>query len=126
MTLSISDAHRDARSQATITFADSAGGNSRIEIKDAGGVVLVTLILANPCGTVEGGFIRLTQESSTGDQIALDGVAATGHWLRSDSTLVAAGTASDAAGSGDFKISSAAGVDLYAGGFVLLGTTALS
>ncbi|MDB5777909.1 MAG: hypothetical protein JWP93_274 [Polaromonas sp.] len=126
MTFAIPNEHRDARSQASITYADSQGAGSKIELRDAGGVLLVTIVLSYPCGIMEGGFIRLDQLSPTGDQIAADGVAATGTWLRTDNTVVATGTVTDAAGNGDFKIASAAGVNLYAGGYVLLGVTALN
>lgn len=126
MTLAIPQAHRDARSRATILFADEAGAGSHILLKDSGGATLVTLILTYPCGVMEGGLIRLDQAAAIGDQIVADGTAATGEWRRADGAPVATGTVSDAAGNGDFKISSAAGVSLYAGGYVLLGVTALS
>jgi hypothetical protein len=126
MTFAIPDLHRDARSQATITYADSGGAGSKIELRDENGVLLVTIVLAYPCGTMEGGFIRLDQLSPTGDQIVADGVAATGTWLKTNNEVVATGTVTDAAGNGDFKIASAAGVNLYAGGYVILGVTALS
>jgi hypothetical protein len=126
MTFAIPNEHRDARSQASITYADSGGAGSKIELRDVNGVLLVTIILAYPCGVMEGGFIRLDQLIPTGDQIAMDGVAATGTWLKNNNEVVATGTVTDAAGSGDFKIASAAGVNLYAGGYVLLGVTALN
>lgn len=126
MTLAIPDAHRDVRSQATITYADSAGAGSKIELRDANGFLLVTVILASPCGIMESGFIRLDQLSTIGDQIVADGVAATGTWMKANGEVVASGTVSDTAGTGDFKISSAAGVNLYAGGYVLLGVTSLN
>ena len=126
MSLTIPDTHRDARSQATIDYADSAGPGSRIVLLDVNDAVLATLILQSPCGVVEGGFIRLKQAATIGDQIIADGAAVKGEWRKANNAIVATGTVTDAAGNGDFKITSAAGTSLYAGGYVLLGTTSLS
>lgn len=126
MNFAIPDEHRDARSQASISYADSAGAGSHIELRDVNGTLLVNVVLAFPCGFMEGGFIRLDQLSTIGDQITADGVAATGTWMKANGAVVATGTVSDAAGNGHFKIASAAGVNLYAGGYVLLGVTALN
>ena len=54
------------------------------------------------------------------------------HWARSDGVLVAAGTVTDATGTGDFRVAGAATAQgeasptLYAGGKVLLGDAALT
>lgn len=126
MTLLISDDHRNARSLATIAFADVGVGGSYILLQDVDGTVLVTIQLTDPCGTLDAGVIRLTQVSATGDQIVVDGVAVKAIWYNQSGQVVAEGTVSDAAGTGDFKISSAAGTSLYAGGYVILGITELS
>lgn len=125
MTITTTTAHKAARSQASMNFADSAGA-SRIQLFDASDTVLVTLTLSTPCGTLDGHLIRLTQAASIGDQIVADGVAVKGQWQKGSGEVVAEGSVSDAAGTGDFKITSAAGTSLYAGGYVLLGQTALS
>lgn len=126
MALSISQNHRDARSQATINFADAAAAPSHITLTDLNGTTLVDIILAKPCGVLEGGLIRLQQANALGDQITTEGVVVTGTWFNGYGETVAQGTVSDSAGNGDFKISSAAGTSLYVGGYVLLGTSSLS
>ena len=126
MSLIIPDEHRDARSQATIDYADSSGAGSYIALLDVDDITLASIILDYPCGQLEGGLIRLKQLASIGDQIVVDGAAVKGEWRKSNHAVVAEGTVTDAAGTGDFKITSAAGTSLYAGGYVLLGTTSLS
>lgn len=86
----------------------------------------MTVNLTKPCGTLESGSIRLKQAAANGDQITADGVAAKATWLNRNGETVAEGTVSDSVGTGDFKISSAAGTSLYAGGYVVLGVTDLS
>lgn len=126
MTLTISQPHRDARSLATINYADSSGSGSYIQLRDANNILLVTLLLAYPCGVIQGGSILLDQLSANGDQIVADGIATTGVWMKANGEVVAEGTVTDSTGSGDFKITSATGVNLYTGGYVLLGVTNLS
>jgi len=126
MTLSISDAHRDARSQATITFADLGAGRSHIDFYDAGNNLLVSMGLKKPSGTLVAGVIVLEQYNAAGDQVLLDGEAVLGKWINGNGVLVAQGDVSDASGAGDFKISGTIGTMLYAGAYALLGVTALS
>lgn len=126
MTLSISGPHRDARSQATITYADLGSGRAHLDLYDVSNNLLVSMSLQKPCGTLTGGVIVLHQYNVAGDQILLDGSAVLGKWVNGNGDLVGQGDVSDSAGSGDFKISGTTGTTLYAGAFALLGTTSLS
>jgi hypothetical protein len=129
MTLEISTAHKSARSAASVAFADTGVANSKLRLyasADWTGTPLVEIILKKPCGTVNGsGLIVLEQATAGGDLIASTGAALTGDWINGDGDLVARGTVSDSAGTGDFKLQGTSGTTLYAGGSAILGTTAL-
>src|SRR5574343_80518 len=125
MTLSISASHNSARLEATRAFADTGAANSRIDIYSgpqpaagaaATGTLLVSVVLAKPCGTVAGGVLTLTQQDAGGDLIAQTGDAAWARWVNGADVWVGDGTVSDAAGAGDFKLAGTAGTTLYAGG----------
>lgn len=126
MTLSISNEHRDARSQATIDYADLGAGRARLDMYDVSNNLLVSMDLQKPCGTLTAGVIVLHQYNAAGDLILLDGSAVMGQWINGNGDLVAQGDVSDSAGSGDFKVSGTTGTALYAGAYALLGTTSLS
>ncbi|MBH2008095.1 MAG: hypothetical protein I8H71_00440 [Xanthomonadaceae bacterium] len=126
MTLTITQPHRDARSQATITYADLGAGRSKLDLYDASNNLLVSMSLKKPSGTIVSGFIVLEQYNTTGDLILLDGDAVIGKWVNGDGVLMAQGDVSDMAGAGDFKVSGTTGTTLYAGAYALLGTTSLS
>lgn len=126
MTLTITQAHKDARSQATIAYADLGSANASLVLYDASNNLLVTIGLKKPCGTMVGGVIVLQQANATGDQILLGGDAVFGKWFSGNGLLMAQGSVSDSLGSGDFKISGTTGTTLYAGAYAVLGTTALS
>lgn len=126
MTLTITQNHRDARSQATIAYADAGAANSSLALYDASNNLLVTIALAKPCGTLVGGVIVLHQLSPTGDQILLGGEAVLGKWFNGDGALHSQGSVSDSLGTGDFRISGTTGTLLYAGAYAVLGTTSIS
>ncbi len=134
MTMEISAAHNTARLQATLTFANTGTANPTIEFyattrpafADAsGGAPLVVVTLAKPCGSVAGGVLSLIQADPAGDLVTVTGSPLWARWLNGDGVIVAEGNVSDDAGAGDFRIAGTSGVSLYAGGSLLLGTTAL-
>lgn len=126
MTLAVSTAHNNARLAATVTFADTGTANSRIHLYDAGDVLLVTMTLAKPCGAIVADKLVLEQLYLVGDLIETTGTAVSGVWVNGDDDVVAEGTVSDDAGSGDFKVGGTSGTTLYAGGRAILGTTELT
>lgn len=134
MTLAISQAHNVARLAGTAAFADTGVQNSRIWLYDTvqpafgadpGGAPLVEILLAKPCGTIAAGVLTLLQANPGGDLIASTGSALWGRWVNGSGDIVADGTVSDAAGTGDFKVSGTTGTLLYAGARALLGASTL-
>jgi len=126
MTLAVSTAHNNARLAATVAFADTGTANSRIHLYDATDTLLVTMTLAKPCGAIVADKLVLDQLDPVGDLIATTGTAVSGVWVNGDDAVVAEGTVSDDAGSGDFKVGGTSGTTLYAGGRAILGTTELT
>jgi len=134
MTFALSAAHNDARLEGTRTFADTGVQNSRIHLYASaqpatgaapGGVPLVTLVLAKPCGTVTGGVLTLAQADLSGELVMATGSALWARWVNGSDDLVADCTVSDSAGAGDIKLSGTTGTLLYAGARALLGSAAL-
>ena len=129
MTLEISAEHKAARSQATVAFADTGAANSKIRLYgtiDWSGTPLAEITLAKPCGTINGsGLVVLEQADPAGDLIASTGDALTGEWVNGNGDMVARGTVSDQAGTGDFKLAGTSGTTIYAGGYAILGVTAV-
>lgn len=119
----ISAEHKAALQNATIAFADTGPNPSRIEFYSSTDLLLATVILTKPCGTVAGGYVRLTQQSASGDMIAADGVAVRAQWVSGSEMLVASGPVTDETGDGPFVLEGAAGTQLYAGGRAILGVT---
>ena len=126
MTLAISVEHNNALLAATVAFADTGALNSRIHLYDAADTLLATMVLDKPCGAVVADVLALTQLDPVGDMVAVTGSAVTGVWVNGADDVVAEGTVSDEAGSGDFKVSGTTGTMLYAGARAILGVTALT
>ena len=117
MTISISTAHRAARNQASITLAGAA---STLRFYTAeGGTLLATRTLANPAGTINAQG-RIVLAASAADLVAETGSVTWAEWWGSAGAVMAAGTVTDQAGAGDFKLAGTAGTTIYQGGRVLL------
>ena len=117
MTISISTAHRAARNQASITLA---GATSTLRFYTAeGGTLLATRTLANPAGTVNAQG-RIVLSASAADLVAETGSVGWAEWCDSAGAVMAAGTVTDQAGAGDFKLAGTSGTTIYQGGRVLL------
>lgn len=123
--LSITVAHNNARLLASRDHADVGSGPSRIRLYDALGNVLVTIVLAKPCGAIVSDKLKLTQASATGDMVAADGAAVTGRWFDGNDVVIAEGAVTDNTGAGPFKIAGSTGTNLYAGGYAILGNVEL-
>ena len=117
MTISISTAHRAARNQASITLA---GATSTLRFYTAeGGTLLATRTLADPAGTVNAQG-RIVLSASAADLVAETGSVGWAEWCDSAGAVMAAGTVTDQAGAGDFKLAGTSGTTVYQGGRVLL------
>ena len=117
MTISISTAHRAARNQASITLAGAA---STLRFYTAeGGTLLATRTLADPAGTVNAQG-RIVLGASAADLVAETGSVGWAEWCDSAGAVMAAGTVTDQAGAGDFKLAGTSGTTVYQGGRVLL------
>ena len=135
MTLAISPAHKLARLTGTLTFADVGPQNSRIRLYattqpatggDPGGGLLVEILLAKPCGVINASVLALKQSEQSGDLILETGTALWARWINGSDEVVADGSVSDAAGTGDFKLSGTSGTVLYSGARALLGQCTLT
>ena len=117
MTISISTAHRAARNQASITLAGAA---STLRFYTAeGGTLLATRTLANPAGTINAQG-RIVLAASAADLVAETGSVGWVERCDSAGAVMAAGTVTDQAGAGDFKLAGTSGTTVYQGGRVLL------
>ena len=124
----------DYRLMGTVAYSDSGSagagsiafyGTTQPDFgEDPGGTALVTVVLAVPSGSVIDHVLQLVQASSIGDFISNTGIALWARWSNSDGGIVADGKVTDDAGTGPFKIGGADGTQLYAGGRMILGTTA--
>lgn len=126
MTLSISIEHNNARLEGSRAFADLGTDPSRILMYDASDVLLVAMVLTKPCGEVVSNKLVLSQADISGDMILTTGSATKAVWVNGLNQVVAQGTVTDDAGSGDFKIAGTSGTLLYAGGRAILGTNELT
>lgn len=138
MTLALTQAAREAMlgSVGLLARADQGASPSMIYIFTttrpalggaAGGSPQVTIVLADPCGSVASGVATLEQADSTGDLIAVDGVPVWGRWVAGDGEILADGDCTGSAGAGPFKVTgSGGGTTLYAGGRAVLGTVSLT
>ena len=139
--MAIGPEHALAQLAASLVFADADPLPSRIFLyADAGaatgaapsGTPLATVTLARPCGTLAAGVLTLHPADAAGSMVLSTGVALAAQWLRGDGLLIAAGTVTDLAGVGDFKIGGAptapgdTSPTLRAGGLVLLGAVTLT
>lgn len=129
--LTISVAHNNLRLAASIAYADTGALNSRIRFYDASDNLLVTMVLAKPCGTIVSNKLALEQNSPTGDQITAQGSAHHAEWINGNGDLVGSGLVTF---EGDtdpvtslypFKVAGTTGTLLYAGAYAILGTTEL-
>lgn len=123
--LTISVAHNTARLEGSMAHADSGTGSAYINVYDASAVLLGVVHLAKPCGAIVGGFLVLEQADPTADLVLVSGAAASAKMFNGAGLEMASGAVTDEAGAGPFKLGGTAGTTLYAGGKLLLGTTAL-
>lgn len=111
---------------------DVAADSATLELygtaQPAAGVItgdtpLVVIVLAVPCTTFIDHRLALVQAQLSGDLILVQGDLVWARLRTANGTWACDGTASDMAGTGDFKVSGTDGVLLYAGARALLGVT---
>ena len=118
--LTLTTAHRAARNAARLAHADAGAGNSTLRLYAAeGGALLATRTLNKPCGTVNAAG-RIVLSATANDLVAETGSVGWAEWCDSAGAVMAAGTVTDQAGAGDFKLAGTSGTTVYQGGRVLL------
>lgn len=131
--IDISIGHNNARLLGSRDFLDDGAGNAVLKIygttrptpgDPAGGDPLVTLVLAKPCGSIVSNKLELEQDAESGDMILFSGTAVWGRLENANGDWAGDGDVSLAAGDGAFKLSGDS-LDLFAGGYVVLGSAAL-
>lgn len=122
-------AHNEARLAATLAFANAGAGNSTIEFYASDypstASLVAVAVLSKPCGVVAGGVLVLAQDAAEGDLVTATGAVSWGRWKNGSAEIVIDADVSDNTGTGFFKIAGTSGTLLYAGGSLLLGTTAI-
>jgi len=141
LTFALGPDHISAQLAASITFADAAAGPSAIDIYTSvqptlgaapGDTPQAIIVLAKPCATLVAGVLTLNAASPGGTLLLLTGIPRWARWRRSDDVLVADGTVTDLASTGDFRVSGGttdpgeSSPTLYAGGLVVLGAVTLT
>lgn len=92
----------------------------------------VVIALASPAGTITDGVLSLAASAPGGVMVLADGVPRWGRLFAADGVAMADGNVTDAAHGGDIQLlggstpSGDTSPMLYAGGLVVLGTTALA
>lgn len=119
MTVTISQAHNEARLSGTLTYLDTGSGHARVRIyngtRPAGGgtatTLLVEIALDKPSGTVSSGQLILA--SADLPLIASSGTATWARVVNGNGDYAFDCDVSDTSGSGEIKLPS---TTLYAGG----------
>ena len=121
----VTPAYRIARANGLVSQADAGPDASRIklyDIKGAGRVHLADVVLAKPCGLVDGAGLITLQPADVPEVAVASGLVGWAEWCAGDGTYLIGGDVSDEAGDGTFKLkgSGGSGTQVFAGGIVLL------
>lgn len=129
-----------AQLQATLARLDAQGGNASIRMYSTarpqglgqGGAPMAQVQLAHPAGVITAdGLLQLTPADPAGSLVLESGTPRWGELVAADGEVLADGNVTDAAHGGCFQVSGGqtpAGDDapkFYAGGLIMLATTAL-
>ena len=127
--------------QATMAWADTGAGSSRLQLftnaqpspgADAGVAAQVEFVLAKPCGTITDGVWSLIAAAPGGTMVLINGIPRWGRWLTASGAWVADGDVTDPDHNGAIRIDGGATPDggtspmLYAGGLAVLVGTAFT
>lgn len=141
MSWGISPAAALAQLQATMAFADTGSGASRLQLfttvrPEIGAVITdtpqVEIVLAKPCGIITAGVWSLIAADLGGAMVLANGIPRWGRWLTAAGGWVADGDVTDLDHTGAIRIAGGAtpeGDDspmLWAGGLAILGATAFT
>ena len=92
MAVNYSTAAKNARLQSTADLIDAGASPGKLKIRDSSNVVLATLTLADPCGTVSGGVLTFDFDPDISDTSAdASGTAANAILTDSADTTVVSG-----------------------------------
>lgn len=125
MTITITQAHNEARLEGTRAFLDSGTGRARVRlyggtrpssVNDAPGTpMLVEIPLQKPCGTVAGGVLTLVQHED--GLIAETGIATWARVVNGNDTVAFDCDVGQGPGAWEIQLGQ---TQLYAGGLVRL------
>lgn len=126
MSITVTTAHRAARSAATVAQADAGVGSSSIKFYTSpGGTLLAMRGLSKPCGTIiADGRISL-QPSGANDLVLTTGEPTWAEWCDGNGLMIASGAVTNEAGPGPFKLAGTESMIIYQGGLLLLALPAL-
>lgn len=119
--LELGPEHIAAQLAATLVFANR-GATGQFKVYLDNDVLQIAVPLANPCGVIAGGDLRLIAQEAGGALILVSGIPRRAEWLNGEGKLVVRGTVSDGAHDGNFRIEGGltpageTGPMLYAGG----------
>lgn len=133
MTFTIPAAHKVARTQATLTLAQTGTGSSKLQLfatpvigVTGGAAPLAEIVLTNTVGAIDAaGVLTLAQATPAGDLISTSGTVVWARWINRAGTIVGEGDMTDESGAGFFKLAGTAGTYICAGGLAILGVTSL-
>lgn len=121
--ITLTNAHKVARANASVALADSGTANSCLKLYTAqGGTLLGIRRLAKPCASVNAAGVVTLITSSAQDLVTTSGIATYGTWCDGNDNAIASGTVTDTAGAGPFKLGGTNGTQLYQGGIIQLAT----
>lgn len=125
--MTISQAHRAVRNQASIDLADQGAGSACIRLYTAeGGTLLAQRTLAKPCGTLTGDGRISLQPAATPDLVVATGIPTWGEWCDGNGVPIWGAAVTGADGAGPIKLAGTApSLTIYEGGIVALATPAL-
>lgn len=125
--LTITNAHKVVRANATVAMADAGPASACIKLYTASaGTLLAIRRLAKPCGSVNGSGVITLLTSPAQDLVTTSGVATFATWCDGNDNAIASGLVTDAAGAGPFKLGGTNGTQLYQGGIVQLATSTIA
>lgn len=137
----ISPAAAQVQLQATMAWADTGPGASRLQIfanvqpapgAEPGAVPQVEITLTKPCGVIVAGVWSLTAADAGGTMVLANGIPRWGRWLTAAGDWIADGNVTDLASGGAIRIAGGAtpvgdnSPMLYAGGLAILDAAAFT
>ena len=124
--ITLTNAHKVKRAEATVALADAGPNNSCIKLYTAqGGTLLGIRRLAKPFASINAAGVITLLTSTDQDLVTTSGVSTYGTWVDGNDNAIASGLVTDVAGAGPFKLGGTNGTQLYQGGIVQLATSTI-